>query len=218
MQERKVNYENVARYARLGWHDLDWYERAEELLKYHYGVNWMLAAQVMAATSINSTLKSNVRLMRKAMHELTNGLPLSNYLPNIKAQLERVRDGRGLHGQKIVAFAAAMMGDTEAVVVDTWLLRAFDMGRRYMRKVTKNSRHGHLYTIVRESSGGATKGDFDFITEKVRDMAVMNDVEPRQMSAAIWSGVRINHTRDFNTNYHTVLNFQNYNMYENSTL
>lgn len=69
--------------------------------------------------------KSNVTLFRR--YEIENDLPVGNYLPNIQDQLRLIRSGQPLSGRKINAFARAMAGDQNAVVVDIWLLRAFDL-------------------------------------------------------------------------------------------
>lgn len=121
-------------YISIGMKDKNWYSECEELLVSIYGRDKLqLVCELFAATSIGSSLKSNIQLFRKALHQYSNDLPFTGYLPGIKHQLERIRAGTGLSGQKIRAFAAAMTGDRNAVVVDRWLLRAFEIDNRYKR-------------------------------------------------------------------------------------
>lgn len=175
----------------LGEHDKEWYKETEQLFVRLYGLNKLpLVTQLFAATSINSTLKSNVRLFRKAYHEMENNLPFSNYLPNIKIQLEHIRAGRPMSGRKITNFAAAMSGDFKAVVVDKWLLRAFDY-----------------------PNDSATKKQYDFIEAWVIDYAFTHGYAPREVSAMIWSGVRIHFTGSKLTRYDKILEQQEFNMF-----
>lgn len=186
-----------------GMQDKDWYAKTERLITGLYGPHRLqLVSNLLAATSINSSLKSNIRLFRKALHEIENGLPFSNYLPNIKLQLERIRSGQELSGRKIRAFAAAMSGDVNAVVVDVWLLRAFDMERKYYRK------HSNTYR-----SAGATDKAFTLIEEWVRSHARKMKLQPRELSAIIWSGTRRSISGDHEVGYHNVLVMQEANLF-----
>lgn len=157
--------------------------------------------QLFAATSINSSLKSNVRLFRKALHEHENLLPFSVYLPVMLLQLKRIRAGEPIQGRKINSFAAAMSGDPNAVVVDIWLMRAYGEEVRYVHKgVTRNA--------------SPTSKQYDQIENHVRYLAYQKDLEPRQLSTMIWSGVRIATNNDRETHYENVLRQQLYNMFE----
>jgi hypothetical protein len=204
-------------YRKLGEKDLLWYETLEKYLVGTYGIDYLpLVSKLLAATSINSSLKSNIRLFRKALHEIENNLPFSDYLPVMKKQLEAIRHGRPLSGNKINAFAAAISGDKEAVVVDTWLLRAFEMDKQYPRTETKiDSVSNTIYSRkIRMRSGGATDKAFKLIEQWVREEAYRLYVEPRQLSAMIWSGVRIYHSGDRETTYIRVLEHQLFDMFK----
>lgn len=198
----KIDY-----YIKAGEKDKHWYQLTENLFVELFGRERLhLVAKLFAATSINTSLPSNITLFRRALHELDNGLPFSNYLPNIKQQLEFIRDGKDLSGQKINAFYRAMTGDMDAVVVDVWLTRAFDIETRYARKQPNGS--------TRVRSGGVTAKNFKMVTENVQRIAHTLSLEPRQVSAMIWSGIRKTIGRNHNTRYHEILKFKLYNMYE----
>lgn len=202
-----LDLSRVDEYISAGLKDRFWYQRTEEVFTELYGKHRVkLIADLFAATSINTSLKSNITLFRRALYEIDRGLPVSNYLPNIQKQLHRIRAGQELSGQKIRAFAAAMSGDVNAVVVDVWLLRAFNMEGRYFRK--------HSNTI---RSAGATKKQFTLIESWVRAEAVRRDLQPRELSAILWAGTRITQGGDRETSYENILRLKEYNMFNNPT-
>lgn len=195
-----MNAARIDEYIRAGSKDRDWYAECTALFLDLFGAERLtLVTNLFAATSINTSLKANITLFRRALYEIENGKPVGRYLPNIRRQLEQVRAGKELTGQKIRAFARAMRGETDAVVVDTWLLRAFDMDRKYYRK----PRPGKLRGLVR--SGGATEADFELIEFYCREKAELIGALPCQVSAMIWSGCRITRGGDRETHYKNLL-------------
>lgn len=202
-----MDVSNIDKYIATGMKDKMWYEECEQLFVELYGRDRLhLVASLFSATSQASSLKSNIQLFRKALHQWENHLPFTGYLPGIKRQLINLRSGEGLSGQKVKAFAAAMSGDINAVVVDRWLLRAFNMDREYVRNTGPHK--------GKSLSGGATKKQFALIEEWVRNKAKEMEITPRQLSAIIWAGVRISISGDRETHYKTILRQKNYNMYE----
>lgn len=194
----KINVSNIERYLDIGKADRDWYKDTEMVLVDLFGSDRLkLTANLFAATSIASSLKSNIALFRKALHEMETGKPFSNYLPNIKIQLERIRRGEELSGRKIRSFASAMSGDRNAVVVDRWLLRAFDIDKQYTRYSGPHA--------GRTLSGGASDRQYTVIENFVREIAADDGYEPREYSAMIWSGVRISKSGDRTTRYTDLL-------------
>lgn len=200
-----MNIKYIGQYIKLGAKDKFWYAECQSLFEELYGPEKLsFVCSLFAATSINSSLKSNIRLFRKAMHEIENNLPFSNYLPVMKLQLKRIRSGESIRGRKISSFAKAMSGDPNAVVVDIWLLRAFEMDNRYVRSFGG-----------KERSGGATDKQYDFIELFCREYADREELEARQVSSMIWSGVRVLRTGDRETSYKNILRHQLYNMFDN---
>lgn len=166
-----------------GRHDLEWYKETEALFVRLYGREKLITiCNLFAATSINSSLESNITLFRRALFEIERNLPVGKYLPNIINQLKRIRNGQELSGRKIRSFSRAMSGGIDAVVVDIWLLRAFNQDRKHKRHTGP-----HAGTM---RSGGATERQYDAIEAYVRKRAYEMGLEPRQLSAIIWSGAR----------------------------
>lgn len=219
-----MNITRIPEYIETGRKDLHWYEDCEAVFVRLFGASELpLVSKLFAATSINTSLKSNITLFRKAYYELQSGIPFSNYLPNIKKQLEQIRAGKELTGRKINSFAKAMSGDPDAVVVDIWLMRAFDMERKYQSKVTLPVEHTlfgrHKPELPgRLRNGGPTDKEYTAIEQWVRVVAKCMGVQPRQLSAMIWAGVRITHGGDTETHYKHRLEQSLRSMFNTNTL
>lgn len=218
----------IARYVWIGRKDLNWYRDCEEVFVELFGRERLpLVTKLFAATSINTSLKANITLFRRALYEIDKGLPRSKYLPNIEQQIDQVRAGGELTGRKINSFARAMSGDSEAVVVDVWLLRAFDMDRKYFRNEqppvlnnqtdiedTKSTPYAPLWKKRGKfRSGGATDGQYSKIESYCREEARAMGIQPRQMSSMIWAGVRIDQGGDRETHYKTLLRLKMNNLF-----
>lgn len=227
----------IARYVWLGRHDIRWYHQAEDLFVDLFGRERLqLVTRLFAATSINTSLKANITLFRRALYEIENDLPIGDYLPNIRQQLAQVRAGNELTGRKINSFARAMAGDPDAVVVDIWLLRAFDMDRKYFRKdplgrvysplilgvglfgdrVAVVEQLGEIVADKRRGlyrSGGASDGQYTRVENYVRQEAREMGIQARELCAMIWSGVRIDQSGDRETHYSTILQTHFRNLY-----
>lgn len=192
MDTSKINH-----YVTLGARDHHWYAETEELIVWLYGAAQLVfVARLLAATSINTSLKSNVGLFRKAKFEIDNNLPFSNYLPVMLLNLNYVRTGVPFSGRKIDSFARAITGDAQAVVVDTWILRAFAMGRAYRGRTMSASNY-----------------EYTLIEDYIRTRAYAKDIEPRQLCSMIWSGVRQYYSGERLSRYDLVLLQQEYNMF-----
>lgn len=198
---QQLNTSKIARYAWIGRKDLLWYSIAQTLFTDLFGAERLgLVTKLFAATSINTSLKANITLFRRALYEIENDKPVGRYLPNIKMQLEQVRAGNDLTGRKINSFAAAMAGDVDAVVVDIWLLRAFQIDRKYFRKGKPGTKQRG-----NNRSSGPTDNEYTAIENYVREEAKAMNLEARQLSAMIWSGVRIDQSGDKETHYERIL-------------
>lgn len=183
-----MNTEKIGDYIHKGEKDRFWYRDTELLFVSLFGLARLdLTTQLFAATSIKTSLPANIRLFRRALKEIENDLPFSNYLPAMRFQLELIRKGRPIQARKIRNFAAAMSGDTEAVVVDRWIMRAYGL----------------------DGDKSPTTREYDKIEELVKYAASVRGEEPRQTCAMIWSGIRGGVTR-----YDQILRHQLYNLFD----
>jgi hypothetical protein len=76
-----------------------------------------------------------------------------------------------LNGQKTNAFARAIAGDNQAVVIDVWMIRA-----------------AHL-----DASKSVNKTQYNTLSDSVRKVAKEFGITPRTAQALIWIVVRGNH-------------------------
>lgn len=208
-QNKSLHFDasRIAEYVWIGMKDMNWYQECEQTFREIFGNDRIvLVAKLFAATSINTSLKSNITLFRKALYEIEHELPIGNYLPNIKAQIQRIKEGKDLSGRKIKSFARAMSGDPDAVVVDIWLLRAFNQDRKYFR--TGGPHDGSF------RSAGATDKQYTQIEQWIRKEARQRNIEPRQLSAMIWSGVRTFTNGIDDTRYSSILKSRLLNLFK----
>jgi hypothetical protein len=191
---------NIDKYIDIGHKDRHWYRDCKQVFIEIFGEDRLsLVCKLFAATSINTSLKSNITLFRRALYEIENDLPIGRYLPNIQQQLLKIRNGEELSGRKIRSFHKCMSGeDPTLCVVDVWLLRAFGQDRKYMRK--GNSAHTGY-----ERSGGATNKQYTLIENWIRNYAAELGLMPMELCSIIWAGVRISTSGDRNTHYKTIL-------------
>lgn len=209
----------IDKYLYIGRHDQHWYRDCQDLFTEIFGEEklWMVT-RLFAATSINTSLKANICLFRRALYEIEHNLPVGSltdgkgktlgYLPNIKNQIQRVRDGQELSGIKIRAFAKAMSGDKDAVVVDVWLARAFGIEKRYLRYPKDGDKsRGKI------RSAGVGDKDFGIVEDYCRMIAAEKGYEAREVSSMIWAGVRIDKTGDTETHYKEILKYKLQNLF-----
>jgi hypothetical protein len=84
-----------------------------------------------------------------------------------------------------------MSGDPEAVVVDIWILRAFDIDNKYVRNTGPHA--------GKARSGGATDSQYTRIENWITNEARVRGLQPRELCAMIWAGCRTHQTSKANT-------------------
>lgn len=125
-------------------------------------------ASVVAAFSPRERWSSNVA----KSYAFSLGQPVSGLTNNLRmAQAAVVGGFDTLNGQKTNAFARAIAGDTQAVVIDVWMLRAAGL----------------------DAAKGVNKGDYDAMVTITREVAARFGLTPRTAQALIWIIVRGNH-------------------------
>lgn len=106
----------------------DWYEIAHRRIVNKYGFDADLFADLLAATSPQMDVRENVKEAEKALERYRKGEPQEPWIPSHTNNIQRALRREPLSGPKVRAFAAALKGDVNAVVVDTWMLRAAGLG------------------------------------------------------------------------------------------
>ena len=144
-----------------------WYNEAQAFansLRPITGWNLEVAASVVSAFSPRVTWGHN---KAKAL-QYAQGITPKGLRSHVAAADRCVADGfNGLRGLKTNAFARAIAGDTQAVVVDVWMSRAAGLGK-----------------------DAPNKTEYRAIADAVREVAAEWNMEPATMQALIWIIVR----------------------------
>jgi hypothetical protein len=181
---------HASKYMIAGFAYKDWYsETYKAFTDLLPSYDMELFVRVFAATSPMSHLKSNLSLALKAYKKIIRGESLSDLgaINSVKRMLDDIRGGTfqnvsGNKRRKILNFESAIWGNTEAVVVDSQMLRAYNMAREYL---WKGKTIAHL----------PTGGEYNFIENHIRSLAKATRYEPRQIVSMLWSGIRVEKRR-----------------------
>jgi hypothetical protein len=145
-----------------------WYHEAQEVAEdvaENLGASLEIGASIVAAFSPRERWASNVA---KAL-AFSMGKPVTGLGNNIRMAHSAAGFGfDALKGQKTNAFARAIAGDPNAVVIDVWMIRAAGM----------------------DASKGVNKTQYNELSEAVRVVASEFGITPRTAQALIWIIVR----------------------------
>jgi hypothetical protein len=144
-----------------------WYFEAEKVahqVSENLDVNLEIGASVVSAFSPRERWTSNVRkAIQFSLGEKVVGLPNNLKMANASLSL----GFEALRGPKTNAFARAIAGDENAVVVDVWMMRAGGYG-----------------------VDSPNKTQYTEVTEAIKAVADKNGLTPRTTQALIWIMVR----------------------------
>ena len=141
-----------------------WYNDAQEValeVARNLGTHLEIGASIVAAFSPRQTWGRNVINAIEFSH--------GNFVPglaNNRAMAETAKyiGFDALNGQKTNAFARNIAGDTQAVTIDVWMIRAAGM----------------------DASKGVNKSEYNMLADCVRTVAKEFGIAPSVMQALIW--------------------------------
>lgn len=205
--KKEIHFSKIGRYLLNGRPDQSWYRATyAELSELLPMVDEQVLFHLMAGTSMNAQLQSNIKLFFRALaHYYGKEKTLvynsavakdietqfSGFLPAAIYQLDHFVEHGKLRGRKISNFAQAMLHDLDAVVVDIWIMRAFGADRKY------------VFRNQAEKSRSPEKRLYDIIEYYIQRMARIIDLEPREFCSMIWGGVRVEETGTRNKTRYT---------------
>ena len=144
-----------------------WYYEAQEVAEdvaEILGASLEIGASIVSAFSPRERWSSNVA---KA-YAFANGKPVTGLQNNLRmAQAAMVSGFDALKGQKTNAFARAIAGDTDAVVIDVWMCRAANLG-----------------------TDSPNKSQYLALSDAIRKVDSDHGITPRTAQALIWIIVR----------------------------
>lgn len=186
-------FSKAARYLWNGRLNEFWYQDAyAELTRLLPWVEPTVLFHILAGTSINTTLQSNITLFFRALGQYENGgKEFKRLIPAAIDQLNYFVQHGKLKGRKIGNFADALLGVATAVVVDLWMMRVFGVDKKYKAK------------NLEMKSRSPSKRVYDSIEYYIRLIAPLLDLEPRAIQAMMWSGLRTEETGGGNKSTYT---------------
>lgn len=192
----------VIKYAELGKSNMNWYSdtfQAFTDLLPEYDID--LFVKIFAITSPLSHPQSHIITALRTYRGYTTGQPITEMrlLPNIKVMLRSLQAGtfnpsaaRNVSRRKVLKFCSAIMGDKQAVPVDSWMCRVLGTGKTYE---WKGKSYYRLPTLKQTNE----------IEAFIQTLAVKHHYEPRQLMASIWAGVREEEGKFKKTNMHDLV-------------
>jgi hypothetical protein len=184
------SYKTLRKYALAGAHGKDWYALAELSIRRHcnsLGFDVQTYVDVLAITSPRVNVRKNVQLTnaymttRKRIRNAprpgigtATGPSFAPYLvhrqvaglmTSIRSGLEHYELTGEIRGPKTSAFARALLGDGDAIVLDVWMARALDV----------------------EQATLATRKVREPCEDLVRKVARSLGWAPAQVQAAVWT-------------------------------
>lgn len=152
---------------------LVWYKNAaKEIERYcaEHGYRFDTFCDVLAITSPRVRVSRNVELTKQFMDDHyyeTMGDWLDSLLPATRSALIHWRETGKIRGPKTSAFAAALKGDKQALVIDAWMARALNVPHSKVNGVKA------LITIN------------DLLYDITADLSI----PLRELQACIWCGI-----------------------------
>ena len=144
-----------------------WYHEAQEVAE---DVAEILGASLEVGASVVSAFSPRERWSKNVQkaYAFAHGKPVTGLSNNLRMAQAALTDGfDALRGLKTNAFARAIAGDSDAVVIDVWMMRAAGMDRN-----------------------DPTKTQYAAISNAVRRVANDHGLTPRTAQALIWIIVR----------------------------
>lgn len=168
--------DNMMMYFSEGEDLKDWYTNTYPELEKIFSVNGVpdhnkvaLMIDLLAATSPRYTIKMNVERALFLMEAIENGW-IATVKINFEAHMGNVCRailGLPLSGPKVRAFQANLWGKSDAVTIDTWMMKALGMTRQ-----------------------APDAAEYSELSNVVREMASRVGVTPAQFQAAVWVGIK----------------------------
>lgn len=184
-------YENAS--SEDKFHGMVWYDDAllacEDLTAdIPYGVEQI--AGVMATVSPGMVWDENETAPKRIIDLHWNGIPtgewtgFSTYPHNLE-KAERILDEdlSAIKGDKVTNFYRAIMGDTQAVTVDRWMVRI----------VMDDPRYGTAGGGTKDKATMSSSKTYYAIAEAITESARLIGINPRELQAITWTYYRRMH-------------------------
>ena len=145
----------------------DWYNNSLKAIKCKYGIHTNKFIKLLGVTSPRNTVKRNLYLADKTLKYdiLDKDIDFSYGIANkqIKNNVDKVLTNKSFGGIKVNAFVKALQGDLNQCVIDSWMLKAFNIGAQSPRPNDLK----HIKTIINK-------------------IAIQTNLKPSEVQACLW--------------------------------
>lgn len=150
----------------------NWYSKTTDFLKDTFGDNYKLIAALLSACSPQVNLKTSWTWTIEIYNQYKAGkMPdLSKLMRCHRANVLRALAGQELSGRKVQNFYENLIGNDNAVTLDTWMLRLFGWYDRHIRVPTDRQ--------------------YDKLANRFRAVAKANGYAPAEFQAILWTKYR----------------------------
>lgn len=168
------NIQHLLRLAREGIDGRDWYLNAQRVIHeitLQTNIPTVRLSQVLAITSPRCSVSRNVRVTKQY---ITQGSLPRDVIRSTRLALIHYEDTGEIRGQKTSAFARAILGDEDAIVLDTWMAEALGVEQKLFERKWMQS----------------------CANRRIRYGAYLVSLTPSQFQACVWTGIVRRHNRN----------------------
>jgi len=145
----------------------NWYNNSLKAIEGKYGIHTNRFIKLLGVTSPRNTVKRNLFLADKTLKYaiMDKQIDFSYGIANkqIKNNVDKVLNNKPFGGVKVNAFVKALQGDLNQVVIDSWMLKAFNINTQTPRPNDLI----HIKTIINK-------------------IAVQTNLKPSEVQACLW--------------------------------
>jgi hypothetical protein len=124
---------------------------------------------LLAATAAHASVKTNVKLAVKAYNQIkdTGSIARESFMRHHYSSIHAVIATGKPNGRKSQAFYHALIGDTDSVVVDVWMLRYYGI-----------------------TAKAPNKTQYDTLASRIRAEAIEHGMHARDYQDMLWCKIR----------------------------
>lgn len=147
---------------------MDWYHKSGSYIREIFGSESDLFIDLLAITSQRNSVKNNVICALHAFYSIRHNRPLIKKYGIadkwIKRNINMLLNNKDYSGFKITAFAEALKGNLDSIVLDVWMMKAFNINRQ-----------------------SPTERDRKYISYIIKKLSKKLHMKPAEIQACVWT-------------------------------
>lgn len=169
--------------ARSGRQGMNWFDNYKAWADKTFGADAEMFTRFLSATSAGSATDANVTMAMKAYAQWKLGLPFDGFMGTHRTMLERAVRGEVFGDRKIQNITKALLGDENAVVIDTRVMRTLGFKKAGIGQKYEGGSLGGQSSL--------TGPQYQLFEAVLRDLSRQEGMTPRQFQSALWVGNKI---------------------------